>query len=387
MLYFDHCASTPPHEDVVRTMSEVMMRHYANPSSIHQSGTEADKLVSRSRNLLAELFKVKPQEWVFTSGGTESNNLAIWGAARAYRRRGNHLITTQIEHASVFEVFKQLENEGYRVTYLPVDSSGSVNPDELRAHLVPETILVSIMHVNNEVGTVQPIAEIGKILQQFPKTLFHVDGVQGIGKLPIDLQGWGVDLFSGSAHKVRGPKGAGWLYVRSGVELQPLLYGGTQEGGMRAGTANVPAIVAAAKAVRLAVERQGDYRERMLTLRRQLIEEIRTIPGLALTAVQEDNKEVDTAPHIVHFCYPGMKAEVIVHFLEQRGMIVSTQAACSSKTGRPSRVLTAMGYSRESAESGIRISFGEEHDEQSVLALAQVLREMAEKLQPLKGRR
>ncbi|GGG10481.1 cysteine desulfurase family protein [Paenibacillus abyssi] len=387
MLYFDHSASTPPHEDVIRTMAEVMAQHYANPASIHRSGSEASKLMKRARELMGELFQVGSEEWVFTSGGTESNNLAIKGAAFAYRSRGNHLITTQIEHASVYEAFRQLEQLGYRVTYLPVDSHGLVSVDDLKAAICDETILVSIMHVNNEVGSVQPLAEIGDVLKQYPRTLFHVDGVQSIGKLPIRLKEWHIDLFSGSAHKLRGPKGNGWLYVREGITLDPLFAGGGQEGGLRSGTPNLPGIVASVKAARLAMAEQTVRRERMGRLRSLLIQSISNIPELkiingGLDAHRDDN----IAPHIVHVCYPGMKPEVIVHLLEKHGIIVSTKSACSSKEDRPSRVLLAMGTGHEAAKSGIRISLGDEHTENDIRLLSQRLAMVVKKLKPLEGR-
>ncbi|EXX92360.1 cysteine desulfurase, partial [Paenibacillus darwinianus] len=281
MLYFDHCASTPPHEEVIRTLADVMKLHYANPSSIHRSGAEAGKLIERARALAAELFGTKPREWIFTSGGTESNNLAIKGAARAFRSRGNHLITSQIEHPSVYEAFRSLEREGFRVTYVPVSETGHVDVRDVEAALTESTILVSMMHVNNETGAIQPIEAVGRLLRSKPRTLFHVDGVQSAGKLALHPDGWGIDLLTVSAHKLRGPKGAGWLYVREGIGLEPLLHGGEQEGGMRAGTENVPAIVASAKALRLALESQPGREKRMYALRERLLRGIGGIPELA----------------------------------------------------------------------------------------------------------
>lgn len=381
MLYFDHCASTPPYDEVVDTLAEVMKAHYANPSSIHRAGADADKLIARSRSLLAEQFGVKPEEWLFTSGGTESNNLAIKGAARQFRSRGNHLITSQIEHSSVNDAFRQLEQEGFRVTYLPVSPTGHVDIKQLQAALTEETILVSIMHVNNEVGSVQPIEQIGKLLsQEFPRTLFHVDAVQSIGKLPVKLKEWRIDLLSGSAHKLRGPKGAGYLYVREGLQLQPLQSGGSQERGMRAGTQNVPGIVAAAKALRMSMQAEEKNRTRMYALRERLLRHAASIPELRLNGSPDASV---MAPHIVHFSYPGMKPEVIVHMLEESGAIVSTKSACSSKDNKPSKVLMAMGASPEHAAGGIRISFGDEHTEQDIDKLADMLGQTVARLKPL----
>lgn len=378
MLYFDHCASTPPHPDVIRTMAEVMQLHYANPSSLHRAGREAGALVERARRQLADLFGVGPKEWVFTSGGTESNQLAVKGAALRFRGRGNHLITTEVEHPSVYEAFRQLERSGFRVTYLQVDRFGTISIDRLKQALTEDTVLVSIMHVNNEVGTIQPVAEVGELLRAFPKTLFHVDGVQSIGKLPVRLKEWGVDLFSGSAHKLRGPKGSGFLYVREGLDLEPLFSGGSQERGLRGGTPNVAGIVAAAKAVRLAVEGQPQRLTAMGGLQARLTARLAAIPELVL-----NSGGPAAAPHIVHFSYPGMKPEVIVHQLEELGMLVSTKSACSSKDDKPSRVLLAMGCSRERAASGIRVSFGDEHTTADIDALADAVREAVKRLKPM----
>ena len=224
MYYFDHCASTPPHEDVIRTMSEVMAKHYANPGSLHRSGMEASKLLDKARGVIAGLFGTDKQEWIFTSGGTESNNMAIMGAARKYKSRGSHLITTAIEHPSVYDTFRALEREGFRVTYLPVDARGILSIGELEAALTDETILVSVMHVNNETGSVQPISEIGALLRKQDRVIFHVDGVQGIGKLPIDLTGSEIDLYSASAHKVNGPRGVRASVCSAGDTTGPDLY-------------------------------------------------------------------------------------------------------------------------------------------------------------------
>ncbi|MDQ6418997.1 cysteine desulfurase family protein [Paenibacillus sp. LHD-117] len=377
VVYFDHCASTPPYEDVARTVMEVMMKHYANPSSLHGMGVEASKLLDRSRALLAGKLQTSKGGWLFTSGGTESNNLAIKGSVRYYRSRGNHIVTTGIEHASVLEATKQLEAEGFRVTYLPVSPSGHVRVEDVRAALTKETVLVSVMHVNNEIGTVQPIEEIGRLLRDYPKTLFHVDAVQSLGKLPIDIEGWGIDLLSGSAHKLRGTRGVGFLYVREGIGLQPLASGGTHEKGMRAGTENVPSIVASAKAVRLAVEGIPSRAAKTSTLRDKLRAYVETVPELSL------NGRAPLAPHIVNFSYPGMKPEVIVHMLEQRGIIASTRSACSSKDNKPSRVLLEIGASPLAAASGIRISFGDEHTEEHVDRLIQALDDVIKQLKPL----
>ncbi|SEN10456.1 cysteine desulfurase family protein [Paenibacillus sp. OV219] len=383
MYYFDHAASTPPHEEVIRTMAEVMAKHYANPSSLHRGGHEAGNLLERARSVIASVFRgTEPKEWIFTSGGTESNNIAITGAARASSKRGKHIITTAVEHPSVYDTCLALEREGFKVTILPVNSDGIVSIEVLEQALTDETILVSVMHVNNETGAVQPIREIGELLKQHRSTIFHVDGVQSVGKLPIDLQSCGIDLFSASAHKVNGPRGVGLLYVRAGVILEPLYHGGSQERGQRPGTENVAGIVAAAKAFRMALESQPERAERMYALRERLLACISEIPELIVNGVIDHSAGV-AAPNIVNFSYPGMKPEVIVHMLEKHRVLASTKSACSSKSDDPSRVLLAMGASRERAASGIRISFGDEHGAAELEWLCRMLHMVVQKLKPL----
>nr|WP_125666193.1 cysteine desulfurase family protein [Paenibacillus baekrokdamisoli] len=380
MYYFDHCASTPPHEEVIRTLAEVMAKHYANPASLHRSGMEAGKLLDRARALIADLFHTEKKDWIFTSGATESNNIAIIGAARQYKSRGNHIVTTAIEHPSVYDTFKGLEREGFRVTYLPVNKEGILSVSQLEEVLTDDTILVSVMHVNNETGSIQPLAEIGELLRKRRGTIFHVDGVQSVGKLPIDLTGWGIDLFSASAHKINGPRGTGLLYVRQGIQLESIYKGGGQERGLRPGTENVAAIVASAKAFRMAIESQAERYERMHMLRSRLIACIEQLPELVLNGGEN---QLTAAPHIVSFSYPGMKPEVIVHMLEKHRIIASTKSACSSKDDKPSRVLEAMGLGRARAASGIRISFGDEHGEVELEWLCRMLPMVIQKLRPL----
>jgi cysteine desulfurase len=377
MLYLDHSATTPPYDEVVDTVAQVMKRHFGNPSSLHHLGVEADKLVSRAREVVAGSLNVRPEEIVFTSGGTESNNLAIKGIAYQYRRRGRHLITSQVEHASVYECFRQLESRGFRVTYLPVDSTGAVDPEAVRKALTDETIAVSIMHVNNEVGRIQPVGEIGSLLKEYPRVLFHVDAVQSIGKLELNPAEAGVDLFSVSAHKIRGPKGVGFLYRRSGVQLDPLLPGGGQENGLRSGTENVPLIVGAAKALRMTMDSRARSVGHLRKLRERLLREMDAIPGIV---VNGSSRPEDMAPHIVNFSVPGVKPEVVVHALEKEQIYISTRSACSSGEEKPSRVLQAMGLPDRVAASGLRVSFSADNTMEEMIFFAaklkQVLREL-----------
>ncbi|SMF88476.1 cysteine desulfurase [Paenibacillus uliginis N3/975] len=382
MLYWDHAATTPPYKEVVETMAEIMNQHYGNPSALHQAGEDAAKLLKRAREVCAGTLGVQSSEIVFTSGATEGNNIAIKGVAMHYRSRGQHIITTKTEHPSVYECCRQLESLGWEITYIPVDEYGVVDPLQVASVIRKDTVLVSIMHVNNETGAVQPLNEIGKLVKEKnSRTLFHVDGVQGFGKLSVSLKDWKVDLYTLSAHKFKGPKGAGILYVQQGIKLFPLLAGGSQENGQRPGTENVASAVAVAKAMRLAQERQDTFYDKIGKLRSLLLNEIRSIPDFVLNSSEKG------APHIVHFSYPGLKPEVLVHTLEELGMLVSTKSACSSRNSEPSRVLQAMGKDKEIAASGIRISMGWEHTDDDMNRLVIALRQSADKLRPLSAKR
>lgn len=380
MLYWDYAAAAPPYDEVVQTLEQVMRQHYANPSSLHQAGADANRLINRAKEVCAAALQVKPAELIFTSGATESNNLAIKGAALQYQSRGRHLITTGIEHPSVYESCRQLEQLGWEVTFIAPDQDGVVNPGRLAAAVRKDTVLVSVMHVNNETGAVQPLREIGqRVKAANPRTLFHIDGVQGFGKLETKLAEWQADLYSLSPHKARGPRGVGLLYVRAGGKLFPLLTGGSHEQGLRAGTENVPAIVAAAKAVRMSAERREAFSAQVTPLRDRLLRFLRTVPEFQL------NSSEAGAPHIVHFSYPGMKGEVLARKLEELGMLVSTRSACSSKLAEPSRVLLAMGRSVPAALGGIRISLGDSHTEADVAQLEQALLTAVKELKIVEG--
>jgi cysteine desulfurase len=377
MLYLDYAATTPPYDEVVDTVAEVMKTHFGNPSSLHALGVDAERLVHKAKEVISAALKVRPSEIVLTSGGTESNNLAIKGVAR--RNNGGHLITTQIEHPSVGEVFRELEREGFRVTYLPVDHTGMIRMDALREALCEDTILVSVMYVNNEMGRIQPIADIGRELKKFPKAVFHVDAVQGVAKLPLAPGELGIDLLSASAHKFRGPKGVGFLFRRDNVKLLPQLVGGGQEGGLRSGTENVPLIVGMAKALRMATESLKQAISRKYALRRIIAEGVAAIPELMLSGSEQER---DMAPHIIHFSYPGMNAEVVVHALEKRGICISTKSACASDEPKPSDVLLAMGYDRSRASGGLRVSFSEHHTEEDMHRFVNALRDVVQELSP-----
>ena len=351
MIYLDNSATTKPLPEVIDSFVKVSKDFFGNPSSLHGVGGQSERLLGQARSQIAQLLSVKQKEIYFTSGGTEGNNLAIKGIALAYKDRGKHLITTTIEHASVREPFKQLERMGFEVTEIPVDSNGRVHVADIEKAIRPDTILVSVMHVNNEVGTIQPIEEIGQLLNNHPKILFHVDHVQGIGKVPLDLNKSNVDLCTISAHKFHGLKGNGLLFVRDGVNIHPLFTGGSQEGKVRSGTENVAGVVSMSKALRLILDKFQSDIEQLRTVSHELRRGLEKIDGIVI-----NTPEKFAAPHIINFSVPHVKSEVFVHALEEKDIYVSTTSACSSKQKTISNTLIAMGISEERAGSAIRLS-------------------------------
>ncbi|MEX2462427.1 MAG: cysteine desulfurase family protein [Paenibacillaceae bacterium] len=377
MLYLDYCATTPIHDEVIEVISDVMRNHYGNPSSLHRLGMEAEQVMDQARKDIAGVLQCKPKEIIFTSGGTESNNLAIKGSVYARANQGKHIITSQIEHASVYECFEQLAKQGFRVTYLPVDETGCIQLNVLEEAIGTDTILVSLMHVNNEMGRIQPIEAFGKFLRQYPKVIFHVDAIQSLGKLPVFPKQLGADLLSISAHKLGGPKGAGLLYRRTGVELRPELAGGGQESGIRSGTENVPLIAGMAKAVQITMKQQAHDLAKLYELRDRLLTRIGMLADLRISG--SDSKEL-MAPHLIHFCYPGMRAEIVVHALEKYDIYISTRSACASGKIKPSHVLLAMGMNQEWAQSGLRVSYSAKQSLEEVDYFADCLRRVIEEL-------
>lgn len=354
MIYLDNSATTIPEPSVVTSFMKVTEQFYANPSSIHYLGGEVEQLHEKAREQAGSILGVKQEEIIFTSGGTEANNMAIKGIAFQYQNRGKHIITTEIEHASVYEVCKSLETQGFSVTYLPVDANGVVSAFDVENAITDETILISVMHVNNEIGSIQPIYEIGKVAQKHPKLYFHVDAIQSIGKIPLQLTNSGIDLCSFSGHKIRGLNGTGLLYVKAGLLLYPLFHGGSQEFSHRSGTENVAGNVAFVRALRLINEQQTSKQAHFVTLQQLLRSRLEEIAGVVI------NSSKQAAPHIMNISVPGIKPEVMIHTLAESGIIISTQSACSSKKSAKSRVLEAIGAADEIAESGVRISLAYE---------------------------
>ena len=352
-IYLDYCATTPVHPIVRDAVLSALEADFGNPSSLHWAGQNAAGLLKQARADVASALGCAPDEIIFTSGATEADNLAVFGGLKRLPPNKTHLITSAVEHHAVLHAAQELEREGCAVTCLPVDRRGLVDPEDVRRAIRPETALISIMLVNNEVGSIQPIAEISRIARERGICL-HTDAVQGIGLLDVDVSALGVDMLSLSAHKVYGPKGIGALYVRRGIELSPLIVGGAQEGSRRAGTENVPGILGLAAAVKLVRGHRAEERARLLGLRERLVNAMQASgPGVIVNGPKEE-----VAPHVVSVSFEGADAEMLQIRLNQEGFAVSLGSACNSKSIEPSHVLTAMGLPHEQIEATLRVSLG-----------------------------
>ncbi len=356
-VYLDNSATTKCYECVRDLVGKIMCDDYGNPSSMHKKGVDAEKYVRESKEALAKLLKVQEKELVFTSGGTESDNLALIGCARANRRAGNHLITSSIEHPAILNTMRYLEQEeGFRVTYLPVDRDGRIKLQALKEALCRDTILVSIMYVNNEVGSVQPIEEAVQIVKDYNRNiLFHVDAVQGFGKYRIFPKRIGVDLMSISGHKIHGPKGTGVLYVNEKVKIKPIVFGGEQQKNVRSGTENVPGIAGLGLAAKEIYKDFDAKIEKMRDLKNYFIEGINQIPHIAIHGRIDES----SAPHIVSVGFAGIRSEVLLHTLEEQGIYVSSGSACASNHPAISGVLRGIGAGQQYLDATIRFSFSE----------------------------
>ncbi|MBC2150947.1 cysteine desulfurase [Listeria innocua] len=374
MIYFDNSATTKPNAAVLETYTKVASNYFANPSSLHRFGAKSKELLDTSRKQIATMLDVLPEEIIFTSGGTEGNNLAIKGLAYSYKNRGKHIITSSIEHPSVRLVMEELEENGFTVTYLKVDKNGVIQLDELKAALTDETILVSIMGVNNEVGSIQPLQEIGEILASREHTFFHVDFVQGIGKIPLEIDKNAIDLLTFSGHKFHALRGTGALVKRKNVHLHPEIIGGGQEMGYRSGTENLAGGVALAKALRLTLENEPKRAE-LIEIRDYLLTEITQMPDMTV-----HTKKSVAAPHIVCFSAKGHRGEILVHALEKEDIYISTTSACSSKQKLASSTLKAMGVTDEEATGAVRVSLSYENRLSEAKIFIQKLQEIIENL-------
>lgn len=371
--YLDNSATTACFEEVAQLMHKIMCEDYGNPSSMHHKGVEAEKYLRDAKETLAKILKVNEKEILFTSGGTESDNIALIGTAMANHRRGRHLITTRIEHPAVLQPMAYLENQGFRVTYLPVDHEGRISLKDLERAIRPDTILVSIMHTNNEIGSIQPIAEAGELIKRMnPQTLFHVDAVQGFGKFRIYPARMHVDMLSVSGHKIHGPKGVGFLYIRDGSKVNPIIYGGGQQKGMRSGTENVPGIAGLAKAAELVYKNLDEDMDRMYGLREKLIQGVSSIEGVRVNGCPGR----EGAAHIVSLSVRGVRSEVLLHALEEKEIYVSAGSACASNKPQTSATLKAIGVERDLLDSTIRFSISVFTTEEEIQYTIQALGEL-----------
>ncbi len=372
-VYLDNAATTRCFPGAAELMCRIMTEDYGNPSSMHKKGVEAERYLREAKKIIADNLRVGEKELYFTSGGTESDNLALMGCAHANRRAGRHLVTTCIEHPAVLNTMKHLEEEGFEVTYLPVDEYGVVRPEDLEAALREDTILVSVMYVNNELGSVQPIREIGELLgKRKKKILFHVDAVQAYGKYRIRPKKLGVDLLSVSGHKIHGPKGIGFLYVGEQVKIRPILFGGGQQKDLRSGTENVPGIAGLGEAVRESYTDFDAKIDRMYALRERLL---RGIEAMEDTAVN-GKRGRESAPHVVSAGFAGIRAEVLLHALEEKGIYVSSGSACASNHPALSSTLKAIGVKRELLDSTLRFSLSEFTTEEEITYCLKALGEL-----------
>ena len=359
MIYLDNCSTSKPRKEVVEIMTEALMDYFGNPSSLHRLGMVSEKKVREARDYIAKYLDVNRDEVYFTSGGTESNNIAIQSAVNKLKNRGDHIITTKIEHPSVVNIMKNYERQGLEVTYLDVDNLGNISLEELEASIKDSTILISIIHVNNEIGTIAPIDKIKAIInKKNGNTLFHVDGVQGFGKVMFSLKASGVDMYSFSGHKIYGPKGVGGLYIDRKHSLEPIVFGGNQEKGLRSGTENTPGIMGLGEAVRI-IDEKFDFE-------RALVHELKTYFVSKLKDKIGDikiNTSLDegSSPYILNVSFRNVRGEVLLHYLEDDNIYVSTSSACSSKGTEKSHVLKAIGLNNNEIEGSIRFCFSYEN--------------------------
>jgi len=380
LIYLDNAASTPVHKHVLHEMIPFLEDQFGNPSSIHRYGRFAQRAIQNARKQIAHLINSEPNEILLTSGGTESNNTALFGLAHA--AKGHHIITSSIEHEAILEPCKKLEKEGFKITYIPVDNLGLVNSKDIEKSITPETCLVSIMFANNEVGTIQPIKEISKICHD-KQIVFHTDAVQAVGKIKIDVKELGIDMLSISSHKINGPKGVGSLYIKKGIKIIPFIFGGGQENGMRSGTENVASIVGFGKACQLAQENMSQNILHQQNLRNNLIAKvIKEIPLVTVNG-HPDQRIANNA----HFTFLGVNGEDLIIKLDENGIAASTGSACSVRVQKESHVLKAMGFSHDQITGSLRLTVGISNTDLEIEKTVEILKKVVKELRafsPLK---
>ncbi|HZO91786.1 MAG TPA: cysteine desulfurase family protein [Chthonomonadaceae bacterium] len=379
-IYLDHAATTPVAPEVLEAMLPYFSEYYGNPATLYSLGMAAREAVENAREIVAETLNASPEEIVFTSGGTESDNMALRGVAEANSARGRHILTTPIEHHAVLEPLELLARQGFEVEFLPLDAEGRVAPAEVARRIRPDTLLVSVMHANNEIGTVEPIAEIGAICRE-RSVLFHTDAVQTFGKLPLDVRAMRIDLLSLSAHKLYGPKGVGALYVRRGTPLARFQAGGEQEKGRRGGTLNVPGIVGLGKATERARAEMDSEAQRLSALRDRFLERLRTaIPGVHISG-----SRTERLPNNLHFCVEGVEGEPMLLALDAAGICAAAGSACTTGSPAPSHVLLALGMPEELARGALRLTLGRATTEEALDYTLETLRALVADLRGLAG--
>ena len=372
-IYLDNSATTAVHPDVVKLMSKIMLEDYGNPSSKHNKGVQAERYLNEAGETLASILKCDKKELLYTSGGTESDNMAFIGTALANKRRGNHIITTMIEHPAILETTVFLEKNGFEITYLPVDATGRVCLEALKDALRPETILVSIMYANNEVSIAEPIAEAASMVKEYnPEIIFHTDAVQAFGKYRIIPKRENIDLMSVSAHKLHGPKGVGFLYIKDKTRINPIIFGGGQQKGMRSGTENVPGIAGMALAAKLCYENFDEKIERLYELKEYFTDKVLEIPG----TVFNGRRGHEGTPHVISISFENVRSEVLLHALEDKGIYVSSGSACSSNKPALSGTLKAIGVKNNLLDSTIRFSLCTENTKEELDEVITALNEL-----------
>ena len=371
--YFDNSATTRVLDSVMDIVTRTMTVDYANPAAKHIRGMEAENYIRDARSIIAKTLKVADKEILFTSGGSESNNMALIGTAMANKRAGMHIISTNVEHASIYNTLGFLQEQGFEITYLPVDHNGHIDLDQLREAVRPDTILVSVMYVNNEVGSVEPVAEISKVIKaKNPSTIFHVDAIQAYGKYEIRPKKEGIDLLSVSGHKIHGPKGVGFLYIDEKVKIRPLIYGGGQQKGMRSGTENVPGVAGLGAAAEEMYRNHQEKMDYLYDLKEHMMKRVAEIDGVVINS--QPGRE--SAPQIVSVSFEGVRSEVLLHALEDRGIYVSSGSACSSNHPGVSGTLKGIGVKQELLDSTLRFSFGMFNKKEEIDYAIEVLKEL-----------
>ncbi|MDY6286689.1 MAG: cysteine desulfurase family protein [Lachnospiraceae bacterium] len=377
-IYLDNSATTRCYEEVADIVRKTMLVDYGNPSSMHRKGVEAERYLRTAQEQIADTMRVKPSEIFFTSGGTESNNWALFGTAQVKKRAGKRIITSEIEHSAIGEPMKKLADLGFDVVKIPVDAEGRIRMDALREALTKDTILVSVMMVNNEIGTVEPVAEIGQLVRKTcPYAYFHVDAIQSYGKCRIYPKRMNIDMLSVSGHKIHGPKGVGFLYVDSRCRIDPIIYGGGQQNGMRSGTDNVPGAAGLGLAAEMIYKNLDDHVEQMYRLKEKLAAGLKELPDVRIYGPANLR---EGAPGILNASFIGVRSEVLLHTLEDRGIYVSAGSACSSHHRSGSATMTAIHASKAEMESSLRFSFSEETTEEEIDTTLAVLREVLPQL-------